>query len=224
MVADITGLPEPTESRCNVLSENICSYIFRDTFTVVLTIWIWIQLIWVSMLMLVQLLQVARALTTYESMRGPMEGSTKAAEAITSALTAGTTSMEGAQLTGPRMGPNHAASRSHSTRSKKKGFFATWKQLLGLDAFVATATGSLDGTNRRRRGNPYSRGIVTNCRDFWCDPAPYFGKRENGVAMLDGEIVNYTKMYESPPRMRSHGQRRDGEGGLYHSIGAEESV
>jgi len=39
---------------------------------------------------------------------------------------------------------------------------------------------------------------VQNCKDFWCDPAPVFGRRETGAAVLGGEPVNYTEMYESP--------------------------
>ncbi len=173
--------------------------------------------------MTVQLVQVARSVTTYESMRGHMHGSSQAAEAITSALTAGTTSMDGAQLDSSGMGPNPAAAGGHR-RPQKQGCFTTWKKLLGLDTFVATATGGLEGGTRRRRGNPFSRGIITNCKDFWCDPAPLFGRRETGVAMLDGDVVNYAKMYETPPRMKSRRPRQDGDGGMYHSVGSEDAV
>lgn len=219
---DIQDLPQSKDSQCNVLSESICQYTLRDTFTVVVTIWTCIQLVWVTMLLTVQLVQVARSMTTYESMRGHMHGSSHAAEAITSALTAGTTSMDGAQLDSAGMGPGPASSGNHR-RPQEQGCFATWKKLLGLDTFVATATGGLEGGNRRRRGNPFSRGIITNCKDFWCDPAPLFGKRENGVAMLDGEVVNYTRIYESPPRMKFRRPRQD-DGGMYHSVGGEDAV
>ena len=175
------------------------------------------------MLMTVQLVQVARSVTTYESMRGHMHGSSQAAQAITSALTAGTTSMDAAQLNSAGMGPNPAAAGGHH-RPQNQGCFGTWKKLLGLDTFVATATGGLEGGNRRRRGNPFSRGIITNCKDFWCDPAPLFGKRENGVAMLDGDVVDYTRMYETPPRMKSRRPRQAADGGVYHSVGNEDGV
>lgn len=221
---DIQSLPEPVNSECNILSESICRYVLRDTFTVVLSIWTGLQLMWVSMLMIVQLVQIARGVTTYENMRGHMHGSSQAAEAITSALTAGSTSLDGAQLTGAGMGSNPATLESHRPHRQKEGCFATWKKLLGLDSFVATATGGLEGGNRRRRGNPYSRGIITNCRDFWCDPAPYFGKRQNGMAMLGGDVVNYTRMYETPPRMKLRRPQQDGDGGMYHSLGTEEPV
>lgn len=175
------------------------------------------------MLMTVQLVQVARSVTTYESMGGHMHGGSHAAQAITSALTAGATSMDGAQLNSTGMGPNPATAEGHR-RPQKQGCFTTWKKLLGLDTFVATATGGLEGGNGRRRGNPFSRGIITNCKDFWCDPAPLFGKRETGVSMLDGEVVNYTRMYETPPRMKFRRSQQDVDSGMYHSVGNEDAV
>ena len=175
------------------------------------------------MLMAVQMVQVARAQTTYESMRGHMHHGPQASQAITSALTTGSTSMEGAQLSNVGMGPNPAVPSGQ--HQHKEGYFSQWKKLLGLDTFIATAIGGSEGANRsRRRGNPYSRGILTNCKDFWCDPAPYFGKRETGSAMLDGEPVNYTRMYETPMRRKLRRLPRDGDGGTYHSVGSEDAV
>jgi len=42
--------------------------------------------------------------------------------------------------------------------------------------------------------------------------------------MLGGEIVNYTRMYETPSRMRMQRSRQDGEGGMYHSVGTDDAV
>lgn len=178
---------------------------------------------WVTMLLAVQMVQVARAQTTYESMRGHMHHGTQVSQAITSALITGTTSMEGAQLSNAGTGPDPAIPASR--HQHKEGCFSQWKKLLGLDTFVATAIGGSEGGTRfRRRGNPYSRGVLTNCKDFWCDPAPYFGKRETGAAMLDGEAVNYTRMYETPPKMKVRRLRQNGDGGMYHSVGSEDAV
>ena len=180
------------------------------------------QLLWVTMLLAVQMVQVARAQTTYESMRGHMHQGTQVSQVITSALATGTTSIDGAQLSNADMGPNPAIA---SGRHQHEGCFSQWKKLLGLDTFVATAIGGSEGgTGLRRRGNPYSRGILTNCKDFWCDPAPYFGKRETGAAVLDGEAINYTRMYEAPPRMKLRMPRQDEDGGVYHSVGSEDAV
>ena len=218
------GLPPPAETKCNILSEDICKVILRDTFSVILAIWASLQLIWVTMLLFVQSLQIARAMTTYESMRGNTHHGSHASAAITSALVAGSSNPSGAQLTDAGVGPNPALPPAHHRHHHKESCFSQWKKLLGLDAFVITATGSLDNGRSRRRGNPFSRGIITNCKDFWCDSAPYFGQRENGAAMLGGDIVNYTRMYETPPRMKFRRPRQDGDGGMYHNVGDDDAV
>lgn len=62
---------------------------------------------------------------------------------------------------------------------------------------AAAQDGLKDGQSHRRRQNPFSHGIVRNCQDFWCDPAPYFGMRQAGSSMLGGKVVNYYKMYDA---------------------------
>lgn len=64
--------------------------------------------------------------------------------------------------------------------------------------------------------------MVTNCKDFWCDGQPVFGKREGGFARLGGERVDYTRLYDvnDVPKMKY--ARGGGEGGRYESVGAEE--
>lgn len=220
-VVDLNQLSEPVEKQCWAPSEDICSYILRDPFTVTVTVWACCQLVWVTMLLIVQSVQVARAMTTTESMRGNVHHNSKAAEAATAMMTSGTTSMGAAQLTDTGIGPDPAIPGHRPRHRQREGFFAQWKKLLGLDAFVATAQGT---AGSRRRGNPFSRGMLTNCKDFWCDSAPYFGKRETGSAMLGGEIVNYTRMYETPSRMRMRRPRQDAEGGMYYSVGTDDAV
>lgn len=219
---DLENLPASKESSCNILSDVLCQLVLRDTFTVVLAIWVTLQLTWVTMLLIVQLVQIARAQTTYESMRGRTHPSSHAAVAVTSALSSGATTMSGAQIDQIGRGPNPATGSSvDRPRPKRAGYFSQWQKLLGLDTFVATASG---GVRSRKRGNPWSRGVITNCRDFWCDPAPYFGRRETGAAMLGGEIINYTRIYETPPRMKVQRSRQDDSGGLYSSNGDDDDV
>jgi palmitoyltransferase ZDHHC13/17 len=204
---------------CNILSTPLCHAILPDPFTVVLALWTSLQLIWVTMLLIVQLVQIARAQTTYENMRGHdvLSGSDSAAAAITSALATGSTSLAGGGLGPTGMGPNPNISHSHPHPKKKSGFFNQWKKLLGLDTFVATAQDARAGS-RGRRQNAFSRGILTNCRDFWCDPAHYFGKRENGQAMLGGEVINYGRLYDVPLRLSGGATRRRGEGMEYRML------
>ena len=160
------------------------------------------------MLLIVQLMQVARAQTTYESMRShsPHHG---AGEALTSFVTTGSTSMEGAQVDGST--PPQGSSSAEAHPKRKEGCWQQWKRLLGLDTFIATA---LHGSNAaqvqaRQRSNPFTRGCLTNCKDFWFEPGPIFGRKENGAALLDGQRVDYTRLYEPPPRMTV--RRRGGD-------------
>ncbi|EEP76066.1 palmitoyltransferase akr1 [Uncinocarpus reesii 1704] len=216
----LESLPSPPDSECNILSSSLCSMVKRDTFTIILTVWIAIQLVWITLLCAVQLVQISRNQTTYENMKGhSFDYADPAARAITSALTTGTTSAELGGLDSTGQGPNPSIPPSGPGRHRHAhgGCFAQWKKLLGLDTFMATAQHGLGDRRASRSRNPFSRGIVTNCRDFWCDPSPYFGRRETGMAMLDGSVINYNTMYEVPLRLRT-----GGSGMVYRSVATED--
>ncbi|OQE42271.1 hypothetical protein PENCOP_c004G00141 [Penicillium coprophilum] len=217
----INSLPAPTNPTCNVINDTLCDYASRDPFTLVLNVWITLQLVWVTMLCAVQLVQISRNQTTYENMRGhQIDRSYPSSQAFASAMTAGTTSMEAAGLSASGQGPNPAL-RGPPEPRRKHGCIQQWSSLLGIDAFWTTAKDGLrDGPQAARPRNPFSRGVVTNCRDFWCDPAPLFGKRQTGAAMLGGEVINYHDMYETP--MRMHTGNRTGEGSGYRSVAGED--
>lgn len=203
------------------MADAICEVILRDTFTVVLTVWAALHLVWVVMLLMVQLLQIAWAQTTWESMRARTDRGSRAAEAITSALVAGTPSVSGAALNDSIGSDPEREPAPRRTRVRSDGWFSKCIKLLGVDTFVATAQ---SGVAFRRKGNPFSRGAMTNCKDFWCDSAPYFTRREAGTAMLDRQVVNYMRMYETPPRMKARRTPNGGEGGMYLSVGSEDAV
>lgn len=82
---------------------------------------------------------------------------------------------------------------------------------------MATAQDGLSEGRDRHQRNPFSRGMMTNCRDFWYDPAPVFGQRQTGESMLGGQVVNYARMYDKP--LRTTG----GAGMLYSSVGGDEA-
>ncbi|KAK2624828.1 hypothetical protein QTJ16_006021 [Diplocarpon rosae] len=219
------ALAENSSPDCNILAESLCRVVNSDPYTLVLMMWGTLQLTWVTMLLFVQLVQISRAMTTWENMRGSHHShGSKASEAITSALTTGTTSPNGAQVGNAGLGPDPALPPTHAPghHQHKAGCFAQWKKILGVDTFVETAFDYQKHKNGPRRNrNPFSNGCVGNCRDFWCDPAPIFGKRDNGAAMLGGQIVDYTAMYETPRLMST--RRRGGEA-AYESVPADDGV
>ncbi|KAK5989733.1 Palmitoyltransferase AKR1 [Cladobotryum mycophilum] len=208
------GISANASESCNVLGPGICKLINADAFTLILALWATLQLTWVSMLLFTQFVQVSRAMTTFENMTGIRTGAS-----LSSAFTS----------TGTPLDPNHPTNTAPTAANgqaghghkRKTGLLNTWSQLLGVDPFIETITGRGAATakNKRRKKNPFSRGCIANCKDFWCDPAPIFGQRENGSAVLGGDKVDYSAMYETPTLMELTGVR--GRGG-YEAVGTEE--
>ncbi|KAI4253144.1 MAG: hypothetical protein LQ352_003880, partial [Teloschistes flavicans] len=170
---DLQTLPPPPLRQCNLLSPELCDIVLRDPFTVVLAIWCTLQLMWMCMLFIVQSVQIARAVTTYESMSRHMKHASPTSQVITSALTAGTTSLNGASLTPSGAGPSpvvpssstpptsgpHTHNQTPAQSPRREGFFTQWTRLLGLDTFFAIAFGrtSFAAARRQRRKNAFSR-------------------------------------------------------------------
>ncbi|KAI0602944.1 hypothetical protein F4775DRAFT_5180 [Biscogniauxia sp. FL1348] len=214
-------MPQTASTECLVLSESLCRVLNADPYSLLVGIWAALQLTWVSMLIFVQFVQVARAMTTYENMYGIQDGS---ASSLISAFTS----------TGAPLNPNHPDAGAPPSAAddplgtgrgghahKHRGCLQQWGRLLGVDTFIETATGRSAATAKkmRKKKNPYSKGLIQNCRDFWCDPAPVFGRRETGDAMLGGQRINYTEIYESPAAMNiGFGRRRGG----YETVAGEE--
>ncbi|KAK4140962.1 ankyrin repeat-containing domain protein [Dichotomopilus funicola] len=219
-----TALTPNASEECNVLSPSLCRIINADSYSLLLSVWASLQLTWVSMLLFVQFIQVSRAMTTYENMFGV---NTRSAASLASAFTSTGAPLDPASAappTGADVGPHGPAGR-HGHRHG--GLLKHWGRLLGVDTFIETARGrgAAAGAAGKKRGanrNPFSKGCLANCKDFWCDPAPVFGKRETGAAVLGGVPVNYTEMYESPAVMevlRGGGARRAGG---YEAVSGEE--
>lgn len=225
--ADLEIREAPKEfAECAVISPELCKVLNKDPFTIVLAIWATFQLTWVTMLLCVQLLQIARNLTTYESMRGHLNSHT-AANAVNSFVTTGDISQEvssGGNAPTNGFGSGQDTGDAPRRREPKASILDQWKRLLGIDTFVTIAFHGSQGEQmrRQRQGNPFSRGMVTNCKDFWCDASPVFGSKESGYARLGGERVDYTRLYEVP-KMK-YQRNGGGEGGRYESVAGEEEA
>jgi palmitoyltransferase len=214
---DFSRVSADASDQCSILSASLCKVVNSDPYALILASWVTLQLTWVFMLLFVQFIQVSRAMTTYENMYGVHDGS------MTSAFTS-----TGAPLdpNHPSLGPQDGAAGVPGGRhqhGQRGGWLKQWGRILGVDPFIETVTGrgAATGKKHKKKKNPYSRGCLSNCKDFWLDPAPVFGKRENGMAVLGGEPVNYTEMYESMGLMevRGRGSRRTGG---YEAVAREE--
>lgn len=217
----LIALPPGAADTCNLLGPELCAEFNKDSFTVLTTTWAALQLTWPTMLVFVQLIQIARALTTRENMKGHDHFST-VAEVVTSAAVAGTTSLEGAQVESDTAnGPGPGAARRAHNHARKQGLLQQWKTLLGLDTFLATAMyGSrAEEVMAQQRRNPWTRGVTVNCSDFFCDPAPVFGKRQSGQGLLGGQPIDWTATYEIPPR-----EPMQARSGGYETVATDEEV
>lgn len=195
----------PKDATCNILTGSLCTMALGDSWTIALSIWSFLQLVWVVMLIVVQSVQIAKNQTTWENMKRHQDPESSVSHlpihnARPTTLGANT-ELQSLNDTAA------AATRLQPRPRKPDGCLTKWMKLLGLDTFLATASDATSG-KLQTRGNPFSRGVVRNCKDFWLDPAPLFGKRHNGESFLDGEVVDYTKMYDTPVRNRA-GRRQD---------------
>ena len=222
---DFTSLTPTASDQCNVLSPTLCRVVNADAYSLLLAVWASLQLTWVSMLLFVQFIQVARAMTTYENMFG-VGSAARSGAALASAFTSTGAPLDPSSTPTPTS-PEGGHGHGHGGHGHRHGgVLKHWGRLLGVDTFIETArgrgaaTGTAQAGRRRRERNPFSQGCWANCKDFWCDPAPVFGKRETGAAVLGGAAVNYTEMYESPVGMESGGAGR--RVGGYEAVGGEE--
>ncbi|KAL7774342.1 hypothetical protein CFE70_005254 [Pyrenophora teres f. teres 0-1] len=201
---------------CAIISPELCKILNKDPFTIVLSIWAAFQLTWVTMLLCVQLLQIARNLTTYESMRGHLHNKTPA-DALNTFVTTGDTTQEvsGSGNTNG-FGSGQDTGDIPARSQPKASIWEQWKRLLGIDTFLTIALNGSQGERRRRQraGNPFSRGIVTNCKEFWCDGSPMFGSKESGYARLgdtpEEQETTHGPMAEYDARVEA-GRLRDDE-------------
>ncbi|KAF3111017.1 palmitoyltransferase akr1 [Orbilia oligospora] len=238
-----SALPEVSVENCLFLSVSMCQPVWADPFTLYLSIWGGLQSTWVTMLFIVQTIQVLRGQTTYENMHGSHQGfdDHEVSNMVSSMITGGGTSLGGVGLEPSGAGPNplitapggaHGGRQGHGHQGHSHGRGAhgqggTWNKvlrLLGVDTFLATAKdGVADNKNRsRRRQNPWNRGIITNCNDFWCSGVgELFQGAPSGEAVLGGQRVDYYTMYETPARLRRDG---GGAGGAYQSVAGDEQV
>ncbi|KAI5286156.1 palmitoyltransferase akr1 [Ascosphaera acerosa] len=217
-------LPTPADAACPLLADSLCELFNRDSFTIVLGLWAAVQLVWVTLLCGVQLVQISRNTTTYEIMRKRHYGLNAPTQALASAIAAGTTSADntvgghGGPTTTPTPDDVHIprGAHGHGHGHSHRGCLASLRLLLGIDTFMATAT---DAQARQDDRNPFSHGCLLNCKDFWCDGTPVCGQRPTGVARLAGQEVNYHQMYEVP-----FPSRPDDSMLGYRSLRARESV
>lgn len=223
-LAQLGPVARPVE--CTLLSLSTCNWMQIDAFGIILAAWDCLQLSWISMLAVVQLYQIARAVTTQEVVNfrqyGDYNGNTESRttslpDQVRSVIAAGTTDPTSAGLDGGDQRPPEATcEHGHHHGRRTGGLMQKIARLLGVDQFLDTAKEgmNLSTSSRkkasRRRPNPFDGGVVNNCADFWgSQPDEELG---SGGGKVNRVPVDFYKLYVMP-----HASRE-----MYSSVPTEE--
>ncbi|KAK9455407.1 hypothetical protein V1511DRAFT_469832 [Dipodascopsis uninucleata] len=210
---------DPTElPTCLVFNETLCAPLQYDGFTIYLTVWAVMQFVWVSTLTVVQLFQIARAVTTNEAYNlhtyGWMGGAGDD-EAMPSSVADPTA---------------HDKPGAFTHRHQHGNAFTLCCKLLGIKQFCNTVSdfcttssflsffsasaSERHASERRQRAtsaaarlrnhfNPFDHGIVSNCRDFWTGDESVFTSKiveipgvTGAFGRIGGHTVDYYKLWD----------------------------
>ncbi len=180
---------------CGFIGQDLCRGFVHSRFSLFIAAWASLQFIWVILLVFVQLIQIARGLTTFEATALHRFGDQMVFSSAPSEVLAANDSNHPSLNIPDTLPPIHNSGCSGSIT-----------RLLGLDQFVATAKDVVqlskqaqEGSRHRKRPGDY--GVIKNCGDFWCP----FGKISDiiyepsqGHNALGGQVVDYYKLYEYP--------------------------
>lgn len=182
------------EGECPIAPGPLCPALTHSNATTQLVLWASLQLSWVIMLAFVQLVQIARNITTIEAANLHRFGFMGADDF--SSLPLDHHSHETA--TGPGEVPAFKASR--------RKWHSTLTRILGIDQFLSTARDALgsDQSTRRPSSNPVNYGIRRNCMDFWCPLGDWnvLHTFDDGSGSLNGNKVDYYALWDFPSKSK----------------------
>jgi palmitoyltransferase ZDHHC13/17 len=200
----------------------ICEPLVTDPYTTILTFWGGAQLLWLTMLVVVQYYQIARGITTHELSNLQKYGFLGGGN-----VTVEDRMQEGVSSRLPPIAVND---------KPPQGRFQKCLRILGVEQFFTTFKDKRQRADAQRRGmNPFDQSsCLTNCGDFWAVPEHLsdessrgwlesglrirgmgFRLGKGGEARLGGQEVNYFDMWEVPEK-RSKVRRLDEE---YQAVG-----
>ncbi|KAI5948808.1 AKR1 [Candida theae] len=181
---------------CKLIDDDLCYGYKNHDFHFNLMVWCWLQYVWIVFLCLVQTFQILRGLTTWEF------------------------SSLNSRISSPARS-NHstvpeevADSITQPPRSdRRNNGMQTCLNLLGIDQFVLTIKMAIASVFNRDRTTsvdplyidiPTDYGLKQNWLDFWVIGETswrnVFYLPIEGENNLNGEVVDYYKLYQYPPK------------------------
>ncbi|OBA18025.1 hypothetical protein METBIDRAFT_33774 [Metschnikowia bicuspidata var. bicuspidata NRRL YB-4993] len=202
--AEEAGYTSDFEDSCLFLSEEMCVAYMNKPFIFNLMIWCWMQGIWIAFLCVVQTFQIGKGLTTWEFSSLDKRMSNPAFNHST--------------VPGDFQGPNGAQSNAGNSANhghKHQSGLGTCMKLLGIDQFtMALRAGLLLLLKKSTHTDSYTSiesfdiptdfGWKQNWLDFWfigdIKWRNVFFLPIEGENNLNGQVVDYYKLYEFPPK------------------------
>lgn len=193
--AEKLGYESDFEDKCYLLSEELCVGYYNNHFIFNLTVWCGFQFVWLFFLFVVQTFQVLKGITSWEF--------------LTLNDRASSPMYNHSTVPGDFNGPAPVAHRH-------KHGLGTFLTLLGIDQFLMTVKAAalslfLRGSHSQSYSSidrfeiPTDFGWKQNWLDFW-----FIGDIEwrhlfflpiEGENNLNGQVVDYYKLYEYPPKV-----------------------
>ncbi|ESW97415.1 hypothetical protein KL918_001028 [Ogataea parapolymorpha] len=190
---DELDVPDDLEHSCYIFDEDMCAGSYASPFVFNLTIWALFQLSWLSLLLIVQALQISKGLTSYEL----SNMHTSAGNNFSSVPTDENNDLnnEDVELPGLRRFvclPNFVANSKCA-------------RLIGLNQFLMVSD---DLIQHKSSPATFDYGIWQNWLDFLfikTEVEPYswrnlFKLPIMGEANLDGRLVDYYQLFEIPSK------------------------
>ncbi|KAG4304076.1 hypothetical protein PORY_002440 [Pneumocystis oryctolagi] len=193
-------IPESAKVCPNSL-ELFCRPFLLDSFTIILALWINLQFVWIVLLFIVQIFQISFSVTTNEARNLHKYGfmdeighdfyNESAKNKLQSILL------------------NNQCSHHHNSHKERHHIFWVLLRFLGIHHFLKIInTFRSRFISRLKIRNPYSNGVLSNCRDFWYlgvgkkDGIRIINKRKQvyseGNGYIKGRLVNYYYLYDFP--------------------------
>lgn len=189
---------------CLIFPRSLCVASQVAPVTTVLALWDALQLSWIFALAFVQLVQIARGLTTAEAANlhrfGNVDGDQHFSSLPNDYNHPSRRQQLQSSLSALGPGGGHGAHGGHG-HHHSHGCWSTVTRVLGVDQFVSTAR---DAIHARSNDQPTSRadfGAKTNCVDFWLPNRGlniYETPEAGGHARLNNRVVNYYKLWVIP--------------------------
>ncbi|KTW25902.1 hypothetical protein T552_03176 [Pneumocystis carinii B80] len=186
--------------KCFAFLKLLCEPFLLDPFTFVLALWTFLQLIWVTLLLIVQLFQISHSITTNEARNLDKYG-------FMGKIEQDFYKKDAAYMLNSTLSNSDVESHHYCSHKKRYRMLLMLSRFLGIHHFlkiISIFSKSVSLINNTK--NPFNHGIVSNCKDFWSSGTgeisvlDFTNKKKHsyteGSAYINGQLINYYYLYD----------------------------